>query len=50
MEQIKDENLKAIRGGLLKIALGKVAIGVGIGISFIIGMINGYQNPLPCNK
>jgi len=50
MEQIKEESLKEIRGGLLKIALSKVAIGVGIGISFIIGMINGYQNPLPCNK
>ena len=50
MEQIKEESLKEIRGGLFKIALSKVAIGVGIGISFIIGMINGYQNPLPCNK
>ncbi len=50
MERIKDETLKDIRGGILKIALAKLAIGIGIGISFIVGMINGYQNPIPCNK
>ncbi len=50
MVKLKEEELKDIQGGLLKIAISKVAIGVGIGISFIVGLIHGYQNPLPCNK
>ena len=47
---MKDEELKNIHGGLLKLAISKSLIGLGIGISFLIGMINGYQNPLQCNN
>ena len=50
MVKLNDKELKSIQGGLLKIALGKVAVGVGIGISFLVGLLHGYQNPLPCNK
>jgi len=50
MAKLNDEELKGIQGGLLKIAMSKIAIGIGIGISFIVGVLHGYQNPLPCNK
>ena len=53
MEQLNKEELKNIKGGLLKIvaakAITKAAIGIGIGFSFFVGLVNGYQRPLPCN-
>ena len=50
MEKLNENELKSIHGGLLKIVTAKVLIKLGIGISFLIGALNGYQNPLQCNN
>ena len=50
MEKLNNEELKRINGGLLKIAAARVLFRVGIALSFVVGLVNGYQNPLPCNK
>jgi len=50
MEKMNDNELKNIHGGLLKIVAAKALIKLGIGLSFLIGMVNGYQNPLQCNN
>ncbi len=50
MEKLNEIELKSIHGGLLKIAAAKVLIKLGIGLSFLIGVVNGYQNPLQCNN
>ena len=50
MEKLNDVELQNIHGGLLKIAVSKVLIKLGIGFSFLVGVINGYQNPIQCNN
>lgn len=48
MNQLSKNELNNIEGGLLK---NFTAWGViGAGVTFIIGIINGYIRPLPCNS
>lgn len=42
-----DSELKGIIGGRKKWGIGLL---VGAGISFLIGLIDGYIRPLSCNK
>lgn len=48
MKQLSKNELNNIEGGLLKnfTAWGVISAGV----TFIIGIINGYIRPLPCNS
>ncbi len=50
MEKMNDKELKSIHGGLLKIAAAKILLKIGVGLSFFIGVVNGYQNPIQCNN
>jgi lactobin A/cerein 7B family class IIb bacteriocin len=45
--KIKDEELKQINGGVIKWGLG---IAIAAGVTFIIGLVDGYVRPLACNK
>ena len=46
MKQLTKEELNSVEGGLLK---NFTAWGlIGAGVTFIIGVINGYLRPLPC--
>ena len=48
MNQLSKNELNNIEGGLLK---NFTVWGViGAGVTFIIGIINGYIRPLPCNS
>ncbi|MBQ4030308.1 MAG: class IIb bacteriocin, lactobin A/cerein 7B family [Bacilli bacterium] len=51
--ELNNKELKEVKGGLWRIiavkGAAKVAIGIGIGFSFLVGLVNGYQRPLPCN-
>lgn len=47
MEKINKEELMKINGGGLHIGLG---IGIFAGISFIVGVIDGYVRPLVCRR
>lgn len=48
MNQLSKNELNNIEGGLLK---NFTAWGViGAGVTFIIGILNGYIRPLPCNS
>ena len=50
MEKLDNQELKQIQGGLFRLAASKALIGIGVGLSFLIGLVNGFQNPLPCNN
>jgi len=50
MENITNEELQSINGGVLKIAASKFLVAAGAAVSFLIGLVNGYQRPLSCNK
>ena len=50
MEELNREELQNIKGGFLRIALAKVAMKFGVALAFAVGLINGIQNPLPCNR
>ncbi|MGN1338274.1 MAG: class IIb bacteriocin, lactobin A/cerein 7B family [Candidatus Coprovivens sp.] len=46
MKQLSEKELNNIEGGILK---NFTAWGIiGAGVTFIIGIINGYIRPLPC--
>ena len=47
MEELKKEKLKEITGGGLTLWS---AIGIGAGIVFLIGVIDGFVRPLPCHE
>lgn len=49
MNIIAKEELHDINGGLLKLTAAK-AIGLGFGISFIIGVISGLVRPYSCSS
>lgn len=44
--QLNDIELKQINGGAFK--FGVISF-IGAGISFIVGIIDGYMRPLSCN-
>jgi len=44
---LSEYELKNINGGAFKFGIGAL---IGAGISFIIGLIDGYMRPLSCNK
>ena len=46
MREINENELKQIDGGFSISA----AIGIGIGVVFLIGLIDGYVRPLSCNE
>ena len=46
---IEKKELCCINGGLLKISSAKL-IGVGFGISFIIGLVSGIVRPYSCSS
>lgn len=45
--KLEKEELKNIKGGAFHLTLG---FGIAAGITFIIGVIDGYIRPLACNK
>jgi lactobin A/cerein 7B family class IIb bacteriocin len=45
MKKLNDDELKQINGGGFHIGLG---ILIGAGVSFIIGLVDGYIRPLAC--
>lgn len=45
MSQVKEKELKNIYGGGFNLGLAAL---IGAGISFIIGVIDGYIRPLAC--
>lgn len=46
MSEIHSKDLKSIKGGALSVWGG---IGIGAGIIFLIGVIDGFVRPLKCN-
>ena len=46
MINLKEEEMKKIYGGGINIGL---LIGIGAGVSFLIGLIDGIIRPLKCN-
>lgn len=46
MNVLKEEELKRVEGGAIKIGL---IVGIAAGISFLAGIIDGYLRPLKCN-
>lgn len=46
MIKLTDEELKNIEGGGINLGL---IVGIGAGITFIIGVIDGLIRPLKCN-
>ncbi len=44
---LSELELKKVNGGAFKFGLGAL---IGAGITFIIGLIDGYMRPLSCNK
>ena len=46
MELIKNEELKKIDGGGIS---AWTALGIGAGIVFLVGVIDGFVRPLKCN-
>lgn len=46
MKKISNYELKQISGGGINIGLW---VGIGAGVSFIIGLIDGLVRPLKCN-
>ena len=45
MVRISDEKLKEVEGGGFHIG---IAVGIGAGITFLIGLIDGIIRPLKC--
>lgn len=48
MKELKTDELKDIDGGFC-ISLGGIAL-ISVGVPFVIGILDGIVNPLPCNK
>ena len=46
MKTINNQELKQIKGGGINFGIGAL---IGAGITFIIGIIDGYIRPLACN-
>lgn len=46
MINLNDEELKNIDGGGVNLGL---LVGIGAGITFLIGVIDGFMRPLRCN-
>lgn len=46
MKNLNDNELMNIEGGAIKVGL---VIGIGAGITFLIGLIDGIFRPLKCN-
>ena len=44
MQVIEKEELKQINGGILKLAVSKWVLGLGVATTFLIGLFNGYSN------
>lgn len=47
MKKIDKQELKTIYGGGFNFSIAAI---IGAGITFIIGVIDGYIRPLACNK
>lgn len=47
MKKVEDNELKNIQGGGFSWG---IAAGIVAGITFIIGVIDGYVNPVKCNN
>ena len=45
--ELTELELKQINGGAFKFGLSAI---IGAGITFLIGLIDGYMRPLSCNK
>ena len=50
MDKINNQELKKIQGGFLKFKMPRIGILVSVGLTFLTGIVNGFQNPLPCNS
>lgn len=46
MKKLNDNEMKEINGGGINIGMW---IGIGAGISFLIGLVDGLIRPLKCN-
>lgn len=47
MKELKETELKEINGGAVKFG---IVAAIAAGITFIIGIIDGYKRPLACNR
>ena len=47
MREIKIEEMKKVEGGMSEIAIAGIVTGV---ITFVIGVLSGYSNPVKCNN
>lgn len=47
MVELNQKEMKEIQGGAVNWTL---IAGIGAAISFVIGIIDGYSNPLKCNN
>lgn len=47
MKELNSQELQNINGGAFKIGVG---IGIVAGITFLIGVIDGYVRPLACRR
>lgn len=47
MIKLKNEELENINGGAIHFG---IALGISAGITFLIGLIDGYVRPLACRK
>ena len=45
MKELKEQELKNINGGAFKIGIG---LAIAAGVTFLIGLVNGYVRPLDC--
>lgn len=47
MKLLSEQELKQVVGGGFSFGLGTL---IGVGITFVIGLIDGFIRPLGCNK
>lgn len=47
MREIKIEEMKKVEGGMSEITIAGIVTGV---ITFVIGVLSGYSNPVKCNN
>lgn len=49
MTNLTQKELLSIKGGVLKLAVGKICLVGGL-ISFMIGAVNGFLRPIACSS
>ena len=49
MKNLNNNELMGVNGGSMSFSVAAILAGVGAGITFIIGLIDGMIRPLKCN-